>query len=186
MFSARKTFFAVPSLVATTPQHSFGNSSRAWPTMSSRNAREIRTALPPNGGVDRFQLVDRLRPEARRQVLVAAVGDDEDDVPLVELARDASRDRGDRAGRHAREDALFVEELLGPDDPVAVRDEDLPVEQRDVDDRRDEAVVQRAKALDVLALERLRRDDLGRRVVLLEAAAVPHQRAAGAEPGDER
>jgi hypothetical protein len=40
--------------------------------------------------------------------------------------------------------------------------EDLAVEQREVDDRRDEAVVERAQALDRLALHRLGGDDLDR------------------------
>ena len=84
------------------------------------------------------------------------------------------------------EEALLVEQLLGPDDGVAVRDEDLPVEQREVDDRRDVAVLERAQALDELALERLGRDDQRVRVLLLEAARVAHQRAAGAEPGRRR
>ena len=78
------------------------------------------------------------------------------------------------------------EQPLGPDDRVAVRDHDLPVEHREVDDRRDEAVVERAQALDELALHRLGGDDLGLRVVLLQPPADAHQRAAGAEPGDER
>ena len=65
--------------------------------------------------------------------------------------------------------------------------EDLAVEQREVDDRRDEAVVERAQALHRLALHRLGGDDLDRVAeLLLEPAAVAHQRAAGAEAGDER
>ena len=57
----------------------------------------------------------------------------------------------------------------------------------EIDDRRDEAVLERAQALDGLALHRLGGDDLD--VVaelLLEPAGVAHQRAAGPEPGDER
>ena len=49
----------------------------------------------------------------------------------------------------------------------------------------DEAVVERAQPVDVLALHRLGGDDPGGRVVLFEAAAVAHQRAPGAEPADE-
>ena len=78
-----------------------------------------------------------------------------------------------------------LEQLLGPDDRVAVGDHDLAVQQLEVDDRRDEAVVERAQALHQLALHRLGRDDLGLGVVLLEAAAVAHQRAARAEAADE-
>ncbi len=85
----------------------------------------------------------------------------------------------------AGEDALLVEQFLGPDDRVAVGDHDLAVEHREVDDRRDEAVVEGAQALDQLALHRLGGDDQRLRVGLLEAAAVAHQGAAGAEAADE-
>ena len=95
--------------------------------------------------------------------------------------------RRDRAGRDAGEHALLVEQLARPDDRVAVGDEDLAVQQREVDDRRDEAVVERAQALDRLALHRLGRDDLDAVAeLLLEAPAVAHQRAARAQAGDER
>jgi len=50
-----------------------------------------------------------------------------------------------------------------------------------------QAVVEGTEALDRLPLHRLRRDDLdGVAQLLLEAAAVAHQGAAGAEAGDER
>ena len=76
--------------------------------------------------------------------------------------------------------------LLRPDDRVVVGDEDLPVQQREVDDRRDEAVVERAQALHGLALHRLGGDDLHRVAELLaQAAADAHQRPAGAEAGHE-
>jgi hypothetical protein len=58
------------------------------------------------------------------------------------------------------EDALLVEQPARPHDRVVVGDEDLPVQQREVDDRRDEAVVERAQALHGLALHRLGGDDL--------------------------
>src|SRR4051794_31583065 len=98
---------------------------------------------PPDGRVEVRDLVDRQGVETRGQVLPAVVADDEDDIALVELVRDPDGDRRDRAGRDAREDALLVEQPAGPDDRVAVGDEDLPVQQGEVDDRGDEAVVER-------------------------------------------
>src|SRR5689334_7737481 len=106
-----------------------------------------RVYSPPDGRVQVFELVDRRRVEAGREVLPAVVADDEDDVALVELVRDPDRDACDRAGADTREDALLVKQLLRPYDRVAVGDEDLPVEQAEVDDRRDEAVIEAAQAL---------------------------------------
>src|SRR3982751_6362044 len=91
--------------------------------------------LPPDGGVEVLDLLDRLRVDAGGEVLPAVVGDQEDDVAGVELTGDAMGDRGDRAGRDTGEDALLLEQFLGPDDRVAVVDHDLAVEQGDVDDR---------------------------------------------------
>src|SRR3954468_17546997 len=142
---------------------------------------------PPHGGVEILDLVDRTSVDARGQVLPAVVADDEHDVALVQLAGDAHRDRRDGARGDAGEDALLVEQPARPDDRVAVGDEDLPVQQAQVDDRRDEAVVERAQALHGLALHGLRGHDLDRVAeLLLEAPAVAHQRAARAEAGDER
>src|SRR4029078_2467474 len=121
-------------------------------------ARSRRSGLPPDRGVEVLDLLHGTRVDAARQVLPAVVAHDEDDVALVHLARDADGDRGDRAGGDAREHALLVEEAARPHDRVVVRDEDLPVEQAQVDDRRDEAVVEGPQALDRLALARLRGD----------------------------
>src|SRR3954463_2836696 len=125
-----------------------------------RGARPRRAGLPPDRGVEVLDLLHALRVDAARQVLPAVVAHDEDDVALVELARDAHGDRGDRPRRDAREQALLVEQLPRPHHGVVVRDEDLAVQQAQVDDRRDEAVVQRAQALDRLALHGLGRHDL--------------------------
>src|SRR3954451_22877435 len=154
----------------------------------NRRTRPTRTSsLPEARLLERLlELLDRLRVDARAEVLPAVVGHHEDDVALVELARDPDRHAGDGAARDAHEEALLLEQLLGPDHRIEVRDEDLPVEQREVDDRRDEAVVERAQPLHEVALERLGGDDERVRVLLLEPAAVAHQRPAGAEPGDER
>src|SRR4249920_1902464 len=105
------------------------------------------SGLPPDGRVEVLDLLDRLRVDARGEVLPAVVGDQEDDVAALELAGDAGGDGGDGAGRDAGEDALLVEQALGPDDRVAVGDHDLAVEDREVDDRRDEAVVEGSQPL---------------------------------------
>src|SRR6476661_5405328 len=105
-------------------------------------------SLPPNGGVQVLDLVDGQGVEAGGQVLPAVVADDEYDISLVQLAGDACRDRGDRARRDAGEEALLRQQLARPDDRVAVGHEDLAVQEGQIDDRRDEAVVERAQALD--------------------------------------
>src|SRR6266571_1566284 len=87
---------------------------------------------PPHRGVEVLHLVHRQRVDAAGEVLPAVVGHDEDDVALVELAGDPHRHRRDGPGRNAGEDALVVEQLAGPDDRVAVGDEDLAVQDRDV------------------------------------------------------
>src|SRR3954454_835236 len=123
------------------PQHSTSYSSRAWATMSSSSAAATIIAgvpLPPDGRLEVLDLVDRERVDAAREVLPAVVGDDEHDVALVELACDAHRDARDRAAGDPGEDALLVEQSAGPHDRVVVGHEDLAVEQRDVDYRRDE------------------------------------------------
>src|SRR5688500_6472139 len=112
-FLARYTWTAAPSWVDATPRHSVGRSSRACATISSTRSGLIRASgeLPPHRRVDALELVDRLRPQAGRPVLAAVVGNQEDDVALVELIRNAHRHRSDRARRHAGEDALLLEQL---------------------------------------------------------------------------
>src|ERR1700744_287010 len=147
------------------PQHSFGRSSSAWTVISSIRAWEIfigpgrlvdalrrRPPLPPDGGVEILDLLERLRVDTGGEVLPAVVGDQEDDVAGVELTGDAGGDAGDGAAGDAGEDALLLEQLLRPDDRVAVGDHDFAVEKVAVVDRRDEAVVERAEALDQLSL----------------------------------
>jgi hypothetical protein len=52
---------------------------------------------PPDGGVQVLDLFQRAGVDPRGQVLPAVIGDDEHDVPLVELAGDSDRDARDRA-----------------------------------------------------------------------------------------
>ena len=54
-----------------------------------------------------------------------------------------------------------------------------------LEDLRDEALVERAQALDLLAGQRLDRDDPDARLLLAEVARDAHQRPGGAEAGDE-
>src|SRR5439155_12461975 len=171
---------------AITPQHSLGASSRAWAISSSSSAREMSNGSPPYSRVNVFDLVDGQRVDAAREVLPAVVGHDEHDVALVQLAGDAHGDARDGAARDASEDALLIQQPACPRDRVAVGDEDLAVQQREIDDRGDEAVVQRAQPLHRLALHRLGRHDLdGVAERPLQPPARAHQGAAGAQPGDE-
>src|SRR3954452_796908 len=96
-----------------------------------RRTRPTRTSsLPEARLLERLlEFLDRLRVDARAEVLPAVVGHDEHDIALVELARDPHRHAGDGAARDAHEEALFLEQLLGPDHGIEVRDEDLQVEQ---------------------------------------------------------
>src|SRR5215210_3604755 len=141
---ARMTMSSIgPTLGMRSPGRS---GERCGPDATPRREAAAPRRSPPDRGVEVLDLLDALGVDAARQVLPAVVADDEDDVALVELARDPHRDRGDRPRRDAREQALVVEQPARPDDGVAVGDEDLPVEEAEVDDRRDEAVVERAQA----------------------------------------
>src|ERR1035438_9082053 len=178
------------------PQHSASYSSRACATRSFSRAAAMtiadertggRAPLPPDGRLEVLDLVDRQSVDATREVLPAVVGDDEHDVPLLQLTGDPHGDARDRAAGDAREDALLIEQPARPDDRVAVGYEDLAIEQREVDDRGGEGGGHRAQTLHRLALHRLSRDDLhGVAECLLQPPAVAHQRAAGAQPRDER
>ena len=71
--------------------------------------------------------------------------------------------RGDqhRARRRPREDALLRDEVAQRGDGVAIRDEELPVEERRVEDLGHEPFVERAQPLDVLAGQRFGGVDRG-------------------------
>ncbi len=91
----------------------------------------------------------------------------------------------DRARRDAGEDPFLVEQQAQTRDRVVVGDEELAVDLRDVEDRRHVTVLERAEAHDGVARQRLggRDDDVGE--ALAQPRARAHERAAGAEPGDE-
>src|SRR4029078_3844301 len=100
-----------------------------------------RAGSPPDGPFHRLGHVLSF-PEVAGQVFPAAVGEDADDDALLELAGELPRDVRDRAGRDTAEDPLRVEQLSQAGDGLLVRDEDLPVELRDVESRRHVAVLQ--------------------------------------------
>ena len=106
-------------------------------------------------------------------------------VPDVHRRGLAGRGDQDRPARRAGEDALAEHQLAQRGDRVAVRDEVLRVDQRRVEDLRDEALVERAEALDLLAGQWLGGHDPHARLVLAQVARHAHQRAARPEPGDE-
>ena len=91
----------------------------------------------------------------------------------------------DGAARDSREDPLAVEERMRARHRVVVRDEQLPVELPDVEDRRHVAVVERAQPHHRIARQRLGGgdDDVGK--ALSQSRAGTHQRPTGAEAGDE-
>src|ERR1700690_3229136 len=135
---------------------------------------------PPERVLEVLDLLERKRVKPARQVLPAVVGDDEHHVPLIELTGDPDGNARDRAGGHTGEDALLFEQPTRPSDRVAVGHEDLAVEHAEIDDRRYEAVVQRAQALHRLTLHRFGGDDLdGAAERLLQPSPVAHQRPAG-------
>ena len=83
------------------------------------------------------------------------------------------------------EDRLLVDQRAHAGERLLVRDEQLPVELRDVEDRRDVAVLERAEAHHGVARQRLGGGDDDVREGLANALAGAHQRAAGAEARDE-
>src|SRR5690606_16679412 len=126
---------------------------------------------------------------AGRQVLPAAVGDDEDDVgPLARLdrlPRHPQRRVQRAAGRDAREDALLLQQLAGAAQRVPGRDGEPGGQHRLVVQLRDEALVDVAQPVHQVAVTGLRGDDLDVRHLLAQVPAHAHQRARGAETGDE-
>src|SRR5215217_4110038 len=125
---------------------------------------------------------------ARRQVLPAAVADDEHDRPAPDLGGHLHRPGQRGAGGQPGEDA-DLHQSAGPLDRFARPHDALAVQQVAavplLEHRRDVALLEVAQALDALAERRFDGDHLDRRVLLLEEPAGAHQRAARAEPGDE-
>ena len=91
----------------------------------------------------------------------------------------------DRAGRDAGEQTLLVEQPSHLAHGLLVRDEDLPIELRHVEDRRDITLIERAQPHDGISGQRLGRrdDDVG--PALAQPLADAHQRAACTEPCDD-
>src|SRR5579862_1563024 len=68
-------------------------------------------ALPPDGRVQVLDLVERPGVDPGGEVLPTVIRNDEDDIALVQLARDPHGDARDRPRRDAGEQALLVEQL---------------------------------------------------------------------------
>src|SRR6476469_4528707 len=134
-------------------------------------------------------LVDGALVGAGREVLPAAVADDEGDVGglprLDRLGGLAERGVEDRAGGDAGEDALELEQLAHTAYGVARADREAGVDERGVVELGDEPLVEVAQAVDQLAVARLGGDDLHVRLGLAEEARDAHRGAGGAEAGDE-
>src|SRR4051812_37756265 len=143
-------------------------------------------ALPPERLRDLLlRLVELRRPRLRGEVLPSPVGEETDDLGVVELRRDPAHDVQDGAGGDAGEDALPFGELAVRAERIGGVHEELSVEDRLVEDRRDEALLERAETVDEVPELRLRGYDLDTRVVLVEPPSHAHQRSARPETGDE-
>src|SRR5579875_3268720 len=170
-----------------TPQHSFGASACACSITRASNSALIRTPLPPDGRVEiGLQLVQRSGVDPAGEVLPPLVGDDEDYVALLQLFGDPHRHPGNRPRGGAGKQPFLLKQLAGEADRVLVGDKDLPVEQGEVDDRRDEPFVKGAQPLHRLPRHRLGGNDLHLVAKgLLQPSAATHQRPAGAKAGDK-
>src|SRR5436190_11569912 len=153
---------------------------------SLMSAFPLHEPLPPEGLRDLLlRLLEFRRPGLGGEVLPTTVGEEAHDVRGLELRGDAPRDVHDRARGDAGEDALLLGEVAVRAQGVGGVHEELPVEDRLVEDRRDESLLERAEAIDEVAELRLRGDDLDVRVVLVETTPDAHERSAGPEAGDE-
>ena len=100
-------------------------------------------------------------------------------------AGDPGRRDEDGPARRTGEDPFPGHELAKGDDRVPVRDEELAGEQGRVEDLRDEPLVERAQALDILPGQRLGGEHPDRRLGPPEEAGHAHQGPARAQPGHE-
>ncbi len=113
---------------------------------------------------------------------------------LRQLVGDPPRDVHDRAGGDSREDALAVEQRAHRGHRLGVRDEQLAVELRDVEDRRHVAVLERAQAHHRVARpaarrRRSRRRDTSRgrgRAVPINVPPVPRPATTASTRGRSR
>ena len=153
------------------PQASFGSSARACEAIASRTAAGITTRRSVS--IDSATSLGGCLPEVGAEVLPAAVGEDRDDDALVELVGEPARDVDDGAGRDTAEDPLEAQELAHRGDRLLVRDEHLPVELRDVEDRRHVAVVERPEAHHRVAGQRLGGGDGDVRERLAQRSPAP-------------
>ena len=90
-----------------------------------------------------------------------------------------------RAGGYAGKDALLVHQLPGHIEGIEAVDQQAVVQQADVQDGGDEAVLKAAQAGDEVVRFGGDGDYFDVAAVFLETAGVAHQRAAGAEAGHE-
>src|SRR5581483_8116861 len=120
------------------------------PAAAPSSARDAPPASPPADPALEvlLHLVEIAGERARREVLPAAVGQEGDDRAGFHLAGDTGGRHEDRAARRTGEDPLAEDELAQGRDRVAVRDEELPVEERGVEDLGHEPLVERAQPLD--------------------------------------
>src|SRR5450759_305505 len=166
----------------------------SWSTSTQRRSTH---EWPPDlgpGATRGWVLVEQVRVQRGRQVPLAPRRDDDDD--RLALVGRIPRQLGGRpqgsAGGDSDEQTLFLGRTPCPDQRIVGGDLDDPVDQRRVEDLRDEP---RADALDLVRalrlagqdgrLGRLDGDDLYVRLALLEHLTDASDRAARADTGDE-
>ena len=156
--------------------------------MSLRNERCRAEKTRSSSVVTRSEVNDRLRagfdlvevggPRAGTEVLPAAVADDRDDDPFVQLRSATHRGRHDRAGGDTGEHADLGESAR-PLDRFAWADDHASIEQFVpvvVDEhRRDEALVDVLQPVHHLTGRWLDGPELNVRILLLEEVADSHQ-----------
>src|SRR5690606_31038281 len=117
------------------------------------------------------------------------VGDDERDVGALPrrdgLGRHAQRRVQHRAGGDTRENALLRDEFAGAPDRVVGAHREAGGQHVRVVELGDEALVDVAQRVNAFAVTGFGGDDLDVRVLLTQVPSGAHQRAGGAESGDE-
>lgn len=119
------------------------------------------------------------------QVFFAAVGKDDDDFAAVQRFGDLNGGEHGRAAAHADENALVFDDLARHLKRGFALDGDGNIDGIRVVDFRNNGLLHVFQALYVVAAHGLRLDDLNGGIFLFQPHAHAHQRAGGAESGDE-
>src|SRR5947207_96673 len=122
------------------------------PESNTPMGRASLTGSPPQGPLD--LLLGELEvggPRARREVLPSPVGEEAHHVARLDPTGHPDGGVHHRARRDPGENALTSRQVAGGAEGIGRRYQELPVEHRLVEDRRDEPLVERAQPVDELA-----------------------------------